>query len=301
MELKHRFFAGIAAAAVLATFFLLTPKRPSSCTGQQCGSATKSAAPSEATGMVAPRTFGPLPEGGFDRTRATLESRARAGDAEAAFRLGEVIGRCQKYQAVSDSAFARLLAGAVGALGGLRLDGERISPTDAVGLLSDAKAEMDELCGGTEAVRGSMRPADAHRWNHHAATLGHTRAMAAYADHAFSEFETAADLIDHAKEVARRRETARIMLGRALKAGEPEALRSFAMAHARGGWMQRDPVLALAHWEAYRRTAVGNGLSSAHAELFARRLHAQVDAAGRQRASELAHTILTRHFRAIAE
>ena len=302
MKPKHRFALALAAVAVLVTGFLVVRGREQACADPARCSATAQTADARRTGTPAGRNFGPLPVGDFRTTRALLESRAMAGDAAAAFRLAEVIGRCQKYQSVSDSTFATILAGLVGLFdGGMRMGDERISGTEAIGLFSDAKAEADALCEGTDGMKVAMSPADAHRWNHHAATLGHTRAMAAYADHAFLEFPKAADLMDHAAEVARRRETARLMLDRALRAGEPEALKALAIAHGKDGWMRRDPVLALAYWEAYRLTPAGQELSSTMASITERQLRSRVDPAGEARARGLARALLARHFQEAAK
>lgn len=297
MKPKHRVALALAAVAVLLAGVLVVRGREPACADPAaCGFAVpKTDARRGAT--PAGRAFGPLPAGDFRVTRPLLESRAIAGDPEAAFRLGEVFGRCREYESLADSTFATLLAGLVGMFdGGLRMGDERISGIEAIGLLSDAKADMDALCNGTQGMKASMALADAHRWNHHAATLAHTGAMAAYADHAFSEFATVADLMDHTAEVARRRETARTMIDRALRAGEPEALKALALAHGKDGWMRRDPVLALAYWNAYRHTPSGQALSSTHASLWERQLRSRVDPTGEARARELARGLLARHF-----
>ncbi|MFZ5656689.1 MAG: hypothetical protein ACOY37_06475 [Pseudomonadota bacterium] len=302
MKPSNRLALALAAVAALATGFLVMRARQPACAEPVSCNAMPQGPDARRVATPAGRTFGPLPQGDFRTTRALLESRALAGDAEAAFRLGEVIGRCRKYESISDSTFATLLAGLAGMLDrGLRLGDERISGTEAIGLLSDAKADADALCEGTAGMTASMSLADAHRWNHHAATLGHTRAMAAYADHAFSEFPTVADLVDNAAEVARRRETARAMIERALRAGEPEALRALAIAHGTDGWMRRDPVLALAYWQAYRLTPAGQALSSTVAALVERQLRSRVDPVGEARARGLARALLARHFREAAK
>lgn len=296
MTSRRRALLAVAAIAALATGFAAMRHRPAACPDADECRAAPTATAKRAGDAPPVRSFGPLPEGDFDRTRSLLESRALAGDPASAYRLAEVIGRCRTYTSMSDGVFARLLASAAGMLGALRIDGERIGVRDAIDLIADAKADMDALCSGTEATRASMQPADAFRWNHRAAMLGDTRAMAAYADYAFTEFPTSADLMDHAAEVARRRVTARAMLERALQAGEPTALKSFSAAHSHTGWLQRDPVLALSYWDAYRRTSEGHGLSAVQAAIVDRHLRNRVGAAGEREAQRRAADLLARYF-----
>lgn len=204
---------------------------------------------------VAPRgvSLGSLADGPFDSVRTVLVSSANAGDADAAYRLGHVTSSCLKYVPIADGVFDTMIAKA-GTIVGLSIFGRRIDDEDVLDVLLYSKDEMDRTCAGTDELRRSGRVAEAYPWIHRAAELGHTGAMAEYADHAFTEFASHADLLDHAAEVARRRELATKMLDRALLAGEPKALKALAKAHHKGGILQRDPMRALAYWLAYRET-----------------------------------------------
>lgn len=235
----------------------------------------------------------PLPNGPFDGVRTTLESRAAAGDAEAAYQLGHVMFQCARYEPISDQAFAGMIAKVVVGMGRFVrvVKSEPLDSADSLDTILHAKAEQDRLCTGTEALRRTLRPGDAHRWNHMAAMKGHPRAMAEYGLHAFVEYETDADLLDHAEEVARRRDTARVMLERARMAGEREALLQGARAYSNGGWLRRDPVRALGYWMAYRSGPVQPGTPEGALRLGDAHYGAGVDAAGRAQAIALARSL----------
>ncbi|MEZ0472674.1 hypothetical protein, partial [Luteimonas salinilitoris] len=253
MRMK-RLLAAIAGIAIIGGIWLLT--RDTELPGRRAESNAK---PNEAAG-TAPgqdghrRPRAPLPEGPFHAVRAELDSRARAGDAEAAYRLGNVIGQCLTYERMPMGAFIAIIAQAAAYFGDtFQLAGRPIDSDINVDALLERKQELDELCKGTEDLTETADAADAHAWILRAVALGHTTAMARYPDHAFAEFKTHADLLDNADEVARRRDRARVLIERAFRAGDPEALYAYATAHGPDGMLEEDPVRVLAYWNAYRQ------------------------------------------------
>ncbi|NZA25660.1 hypothetical protein H0E84_04635 [Luteimonas sp. SJ-92] len=258
MRMK-RLLAAIAGIAIVGGIWLLA--HDTQLPGRR---ADAHARPAESAGAapgkgVQRQSVATLPEGPFDSVRAELESRARAGDAEAAYRLGNVLGHCLSYERMPMGAFIAIIAQAAAYFGdAFQLAGRPIDSDITVDALLDARQEMDELCKGTEDLAETAGAADAHAWMLRAVALGHTTAMAHYPDHAFTEFKTHAELLDNADEVARRRDRAKTLIGRALKAGEPEALYAYATAHGPDGILQDDPVRMLAYWSAYRQVSTAS-------------------------------------------
>lgn len=192
----------------------------------------------------------PLPEGPFHATRAVLEARAEAGDAAAAHRLGDVLGRCRRYKPIADGVLtgmlARAAAEAVTLFGGVDMGDD--ATVDAMFAMKDA---MDATCDGVGDLARDADPDLAQAWLARAAAAGHPRAMAQYGDHAFDTWTSNAELAANAAEVARRRDRARAWQDQAFAAGEVEVLASLSGAHGASGVRQPDPVRALAYLHAY--------------------------------------------------
>ncbi|QWP76969.1 hypothetical protein J5226_00740 [Lysobacter sp. K5869] len=200
----------------------------------------------------------PLPRGRFQDIRAELEARARAGDAQAAYRLGEVLGRCRNYQPIAGGEFTEMLARAI-ANGGtyLRIGGRSVDDPQLLDVMLYSKDRADAVCGDVGDLSGAVRAGDARAWLELAAERGHARAMVDYGEFAFEDLPTDGDLLDHADEVARRRELARAYLRRAFEAGEPESLLALAAAHGNKPYLGRDAAEAAAYFKAYRGTDAG--------------------------------------------
>jgi len=285
MKGKSVLVALAVTVAIAATWFVVRTREAAS----PDASAARLRAADTPAGSVAAQS---LPQGPFDAIRPQLERRAAEGDAQAAYRLGAVIGQCRRYQSMDDTAFAQAVVGAAGLfrqlVGGNRDDDERL----AVDMLLENKVRLDELCKGTDALRRDARPGYAARWLARAAELGDRRAMVDYAEVAFEEFDDAAKLMDNAAEVARRRDRARAWLQAARDAGETEAAFGFSKAYMRGDLYRRDRERSLAWWLVY--AAEGGDPGRATAAAIERRLRNELDPAAQERAGRLAATLTTR-------
>lgn len=220
----------------------------------------------------------PLPQGSFLETHKELEIRARAGEARAAYRLGQVISRCREYQSIPGGAFTEMLAQAIAKAGSsMTLGGRRMDDPDLLDALLYGKDRMDAICGDVGGLPASVRKGDARAWFELAAEGGHAKAMVDYAAFAFEEFPSDADLLDNAAEVVARRERARGYLRRAFEAGEPESLLALAAAHGHKAYLGRNMTDALAYWKAYRRTGEGGKLPQAVAKMMEAQLLERAD------------------------
>jgi len=251
--------APLLLAAGLAGWWMYARERPD---GRDSGPDARTAAESATTaGTSAPAASAraaPLPRGRFQDIRAELEVRARAGDAQAAYRLGEVLGRCRNYTPMPGGEFTEMLARAMAGRGSyLRIGGREVSDPQLLDVMLYTKDRADAICGDVGELPGSVRAGDARAWLELAAEQGHARAMVAYGEFAFEDLPSDGDLLDHAAEVARRRELARAYLRRAFEAGEPESLLALASAHGNKPYLGRDPTEAAAYFKAYRATEAG--------------------------------------------
>lgn len=192
-----------------------------------------------------------LPEGSFEANRKVLEDLARAGNAEAAFRIAEVIAYCREYVALDNSLFDELLV-RLASWGGQAVSfaGRAFGDQLNIDLMLESKAMLDAKCDRVGDL-SAENAESAHAWMLRAASLGHLPAMAAYPAYAFASYTSHADLIDHADEVIVRRERARRWLEQSAAGGAPEALLAYANAHSEGGLLEHDPVRALAYLQAY--------------------------------------------------
>ncbi|MBT2747669.1 MULTISPECIES: hypothetical protein [unclassified Lysobacter] len=203
----------------------------------------------------------PLPTGTFQDIHKELEVRARAGDARAAYRLGQIISRCREYKPIPGGEFTEMLAGVVAHAGAsIRMGSRKLDDPDLLDMMLYAKNEADAICGGVGDLPASVRKGDARAWFELAAQQGHTKAMTDYGRFAFDDLASDADLLDKADEVVARRERARGYLRRAFESGEPESLLALAAAHGNMPFLGRDTTQSLAYWKAYRRTAEGRKL-----------------------------------------
>ncbi|ALN63490.1 hypothetical protein GLA29479_2624 [Lysobacter antibioticus] len=210
-----------------------------------------------------------MPQGSFLETHKELEVRARAGDARAAYRLGQIISRCREYRPIPGGAFTEMLAQAIAKAGSsMSLGGRRMDDPDLLDTLLYGKDRMDAICGEVGDLPASVRKGDARAWFELAAEGGHAKAMVDYAAFAFEEFPSDADLLDNAAEVLARRERARGYLRRAFEAGEPESLLALAASHGHRAYLGRNMTDALAYWKAYRRTGEGSRLPQGVARMM---------------------------------
>lgn len=235
------------------------------------------------------REFGPLPQGPFPRTRARLEQRALQGDDAAALRLGEIHLTCPGWTPMPDGVFDQALARLLAHRPDAKLDGLPVADPRTLDWVLQEKRRIDALCEGTAGMPPTAR-AQGERWIALAAGRGNAEARLAYADMAFREFADAAEMLERADEVARRRDRALAWLNALERAGDARVLAARAKAH-RWGVLPRDRVRALAYWLAYRATAAGRALPPATADAYDAQYRKGLDEAGLRRAQALARDI----------
>ncbi|PJJ99424.1 hypothetical protein CO641_07670 [Lysobacteraceae bacterium NML91-0213] len=248
--------AAVAVAAIAALGWWALGARQPGAPAQQ----TTAAGTAHGTAPAANR-HPPLPPGTFDATRAVLEDAAQRGDPEASFRIGRALAYCMRYRPVPGGELTRMLAQAIAEAGdSVRIAGRPLGDERSIDLFLYAHAEGERLCTGTDSLRKTPPAGTAYDHIARAAAQGHPGAMALYPQVAFEEFQNQAALLEHAAEVARRRDRAGTMLEAAIRAGEADALRNAAVAYAANGWLPEDPMRSLTYWFAYLGTPAGQRL-----------------------------------------
>lgn len=242
----------------------------------------------------------------FSHNRATLEAMARAGNADAAFRLGEVLRACGPD---ADGPFAidmhRRLSGRDArhrrerehVPGVLELDSSFRVDLGGLGVLPPNtyllpdEIERVTLCDGARDSTAADRAA-AYDWLVLAADLGAPRAMAMRYDIELEHIGAdAAARIDQAGRLIALRPRASAMLQRAADMGEPHALARMAQARASGDLAEPDALLAEAYEIAADTMFERIGAPSTQA---LQRLRASGDAARLAQVEDAAHDILAR-------
>lgn len=254
--------ASLLVAAGLAAGWMWGRERPGAQADRQGAPAQAPDASAPGAAPTASSSPRPLPAGRFQDIRGALEVRARAGDAQAAYRLGEVLGRCPGYEPMPGGAFTDLLARTIAKSGTtmLRIGDRKLDDPDVLDMMLYAKDQADAICGDVGDLAGSVRKGEAREWMELAAERGHTQAMVDYGNFAFEDLPSDGDLLDHAEEVAQRRERARGYLRRAFEAGDADAMLALAAAHGNKPYLGRDTTQSLAYFKAYRRTAAARKL-----------------------------------------
>ena len=272
--------APLLLAAGLAGGWMWGRERPAERgSGADAQAAAESSTLAGASAPAAASRQTPVPQGRFQDIRAELEVRARAGDAQAAYRLGEVLGRCRNYQPMPGGEFTEMLARAMAKTNVyLRIGGRTLDDPQLLDVMLYVKDKADAICGDVGDLSASARAGDARAWLELAAERGHTRAMVDYGEFAFEDLPSEGDLLDHAAEVARRRELARGYLQRAFQAGEPESLLALAAAHGNKPYLGRDTTQALAYFKAYRATDAGSRMPAGVLSFIEQQLAAPDDA-----------------------
>lgn len=240
-----------------------------------------------------------VPVTDFSRNRATLEAMARAGSADAAQRLGDVLRACAPD---ADGPFAiamhRRLAGRGGAPPqAVTLDPQFGLDLGAIGVLPPNtylmpdEVERVTLCDGVHAYTDADRAA-AYEWLVLAAELGAPRAMAMRFDIELERIGgDVAARIDQAGRLVALRPRASAMLQRAAATGEPRALARLSRAHASGDLAVRDDLLADAYAVAADAMSARAGAPGTQT---LQRLRAAGDAARQARVEDAADAILAR-------
>ena len=240
----------------------------------------------------------------FSRNRATLEAMARAGNADAAFRLGEVLRACGPD---AGGPFAITMHRRLGgrnagqrrehAPGTVALDSTFRVDLGALGVLPPGtyllpdEIERVTLCDGARDFTEADRAA-AYDWLVLAADLGVPRAMAMRYDIELEHIGSdAAARIHQAGKLIALRPRASAMLQRAADIGEPHALARMAQARASGDLAERDPLLAQAYEIAADTMFQRIGAPFTQA---LQRLHASGDAERREQVEDAARDILRR-------
>lgn len=264
MTRRTRVLLGLALVSACSGVWLLAGRDPapradrSESQGAN-GEAPPSGAPAPAPAIERERSSPqPVPQGDFTRNRATLETLARAGNAEAAQRLGDVLRHCAPARITPPAASGYLSW--TGVHPNTRT--QRTEPTppaadlvDLGGLgvlapntyLMPAEIERIALCDGVRHYTEADRAA-AYDWLVLAADLGSPPAMAQRFDLELEHIGThPAARVEQAARLVALRPRARAMLHRAADMGEPRALARLSRAHASGDLAAKDAVLADAY------------------------------------------------------
>lgn len=159
-----------------------------------------------------------------------LEARAKAGEAEAAFVLGDRLSRCHN---VFDTRTPAIVIGEYEAeLVALGLDPD--SDADNVrlhNLDNDTMSALDHHAE-CEAVRPAVTRAAS--WLEQAAHAGHAAARISFATGGLAEYTSRGALIRNVEEAARRRALARQWLEAGIRAGDERALDRYLTAVRNG-------------------------------------------------------------------
>lgn len=273
--------ASLAIAAGLAGWWMWGRERPeaSGAPSELQVPTAEAGVPARGESAKAP-SRSPLPKGRFQDIRAELEVRARAGDARAAYRLGEVLSRCLDYKPMPGGEFTEMLARAMAkSSDNVRIGGRKLDDPDILDMVLFAKDQADATCKDVGDLSGSAHKGDARAWLQLAAEQGHTKAMAEYGAFAFDDMASDGDLLDNVEEVVRRRELARGYLRRAFESGEPDSLLGLAAAHGNKPYLGRDTTQALAYFKAYLRTDAGRKWPRGLVNMFEEQLTADASPA----------------------
>lgn len=236
-----------------------------------------------------------VPQGTFDSMRPQLETAAAAGDADAAFRMGQALAHCLDYKPLADGQVSRLVAELIAtADGSIRIGGRPLSDGASIDAVLFAQQEAQRICADTASLRASAPALSAYQYIEQAAKAGHPGAGALYPELAFLEFRTPIELIDNAEEVDSRRNRARAYLLSAVRAGEPEALLAASRAFSEDGWLPRDPEQALAYWIAYTTTDDFSRIPESLSNNKTAELEGMVTEVQRERAASLAARVMDR-------
>ncbi|MBB5208488.1 hypothetical protein [Chiayiivirga flava] len=284
-------------------------------TGQDAPRSTAEASPTQSSSAKVARSdaadhrrasLPEIPLTAFSSNRATLEAMARAGSAEAAQRLGDVLRGCAP-DADGPLAIAvhRRLSGRdrVGTPG--NRDGVQVvafDPQFGVDLgnlgvlppntyLMPDEVERVSLCDGVRDYTDADRAA-AYHWLVLAADLGAPRAMAMRFDIELEHIgSTAAARIDQAGRLIALRPRASAMLRRAADTGNRHALARMSQAHASGDLAARDDLLADAYAVAADEMSARAGAPGTQT---LQRLRAAGDAVRQAQVEDAAQAILAR-------
>ncbi|MEN5062229.1 hypothetical protein [Luteimonas sp. TWI1416] len=225
--------------------------------------------------------------------RPQLEAAARAGDADAAFRIGMVLAYCLDYTPTAHNRLTGMIAEAIATMGSsITIDGRPLSDARNIDLTLFIQEQARRHCSDTDSVRANPPDMDAFHFVRLAAVRGHPGAMALYPDLAFREFASLNALIDNADEVEQRRNQARDLLATAVRMGEPDALLASSRAYGSDGWLPPDPERALAFWLAYAQTPAFQEIPETLATERLAKLEDATTLAQRARAAEQAAQIL---------
>lgn len=227
----------------------------------------------------------PLPTTDFARNRAAIEALARAGRADAARHLGQVLTTCRFHIAKSPEVFEREL---VKSAASRPTSASTEEQADMIAHRVEQMRQMQALCDGVTEF-GEEDEAMGYEWMIRAANLGDPIAMALRYDSEWRKvgFSTGGR-IDAADEMLALEPVAAGMLAQAAATGEPVALRRLARAHASGVLATHDPVRA----RAYELAALGAERRPGYAPRDPRAHAEGLDAAQQREAQRVADEIL---------
>lgn len=215
-----------------------------------------------AAGIEALQAAGPNAD--FQSRRAALERAASAGDANAAADLGNMLLSCEHYVEFDDTAVEELMVEGIARFGRESLDLPDSVPLDAaLDAAKHAFGEMRKICSGASGLAlGDDERRHALDLLRRGAQAGNVDAMTNFGFHAFTDFADRRALIADPQKVRERKREARLYLERAIAAGHVDALWAAAAAYDDGMFVEKSALLAYAHFHAYRRASMANGVDA---------------------------------------
>lgn len=257
MRLQARSVFVMAAAvffAALAYVWLKPAQQGATAAGTAAArpatAAAEPAQPPPAAAAAAPAA--PAQAATFAETRVVLEQRVAAGDAAAAAELGGILATCWRYVPATPAKIEEAVVnGLAGNVEPPRVAGVPVPPELLLLMLQQSQQELARRCANL-GTRGEWREmAQAPALLERAADAGQVQAMLDYAQYAFVDYGTSAEMLQDADEVKRRKEKARAFLRQALRRGEARALLLQADAYAAGPLENIDPFAAYAYMSAF--------------------------------------------------
>lgn len=217
----------------------------------------------------------------FIERRSALEQRAAAGDAAAAAELGGILATCWRYTPTTpESLEEAVVNGLAGNVEAPLVADVPVSPELLLLMLQQSQQELARRCADVGGVKWKWHEmARAPALLERAAEAGQVQAMLDYAQHAFADYGSTADMLQDADEVKRRKEKARAFLRQALRRGEARALMLQADAYAAGPLEDIDPLAAYAHMSAFFESPAAQDWPPRLRELYLQTVAQRLDAA----------------------
>ncbi|MCQ4163395.1 hypothetical protein [Tahibacter harae] len=287
MRFQARFVFLLAAAAFLAAlaYVWLKPAQQGATAAATSAAppATAAAAvppPAEPPAAAAAAAAAPEQAASFAERRAVLDQRAAAGDAAAAAELGGILANCWRYvPATQEKIEEAVVNGLAGNVEAPLVAGVPAPPELLLLMLQQSQQELARRCTNLGPRWKWREMAQVPALLERAADAGQVQAMLDYAQHAFIDYGAAAEMLQDADEVKRRKEKARAFLRQALRRGEARALLLQADAYAAGPLENIDPFAAYAYMSAFFASAAAQDWPPRLRELYLQTVAQRLDPA----------------------